>query len=69
MKTGNVIASTIALVWALAVFTLRFAGHGSTTSGSGAFHAGQTGGQVLLLAIGIAGARGLIKEFQRSRAS
>jgi hypothetical protein len=66
MKIGNVIASTLALCWALAVLIHHFVA--GSTAGSGAFHAGQIGGQLFVLALGVAGARGLVKEIQRSRA-
>jgi len=66
MKIGNVIASTLALCWGLAVLGLRLAHH-STASGDAAFSSGQAVGLVVALGIGVLGARGLLKEYQRSR--
>jgi hypothetical protein len=67
MKTGNVIASTIALLWGLGVLIHHFAG--TPTSGSGAFEGGQLVGVLFGLVLGVAGARGLYKEIQRAQAS
>ncbi len=67
MKIGNVIASTIALLWSLGLLIHHFAG--TPTSGSSAFEAGQLVGVVFGLVLGVAGARGLFKEIQRAQAS
>jgi hypothetical protein len=66
MKIGNVIASTIALCWGLAVLIHHFAA--APAAGSGAYGAGRSVGLLFALALGVAGGRGLFKEIQRSRA-
>jgi hypothetical protein len=67
MKIGNVIASTIALCWGLAVLIHHFVA--APAAGSGAYGAGRSAGVLFALVLGVAGARGLYKEIQRAQAS
>jgi hypothetical protein len=67
MKIGNVIASTIALCWGLAVLIHHFVA--APAASSGAYGAGRSAGLLFALALGVAGGRGLYKEIQRAQAS
>jgi hypothetical protein len=68
MKTGNVIASAIALCWGLAVLIAHFV-HSSSRGGSGAYSSGRSAGFAFAVLIGLAGARGLYREIRRGRAN
>ena len=60
MKKSNLVASSLALLWGVAVVLYAVVSSGSHSGGS--FGAGQTAGAVFGALLLIAGARGLIKE-------
>jgi hypothetical protein len=68
MKIGNVIASTIALCWGLAVLVGRLTSEAAVQGGSDSYNAGRSAGFVFAVILGLAGARGLYREIQRARA-
>jgi hypothetical protein len=69
MKIGNVIASTVALSWGLAVVIAHLAHASASGGGTGAYSAGRSAGLLLAVLLGVAGARGLYREIRRARAS
>jgi hypothetical protein len=67
MKIGNLIASTIVLIWGGAVLLYALTG-GSGSHGSGAYQTGQAIGLVFALVLVFAGGRGLRKELRKRHA-
>lgn len=66
MKIGNLILSTVVLVWGGAVLLYALTGGGGT-HGGGAYQTGQAIGLVFALVLVFAGGRGLRKELRNRR--
>jgi len=65
MRTGNLVASALAVVWGGAVLVYALAGGG--THGSSAYQTGQMIGIVFAAVLLFAGGRGLRREIRKRR--